>query len=590
MSRLYAPHLQGSADGSMNSDQQRPLGQNTDHTDGVVRGVPNTPQNGEHRSQARPGPGDGASPKNGPTATDARPGTTKDISQQNPSGPRIRVTGGSLSKNADEAEKHLLNAKVEIYQRGSKLVRPVIQEMPAKGGGTTKTAALEEVSETYLLDRLCKHMTWLKPNRNKSGWRRVDPPREVARLLRARAGYWKFLPVVGIIQTPVMLMDGSILYVPGYHKTSGLILFDPPSMPPVSDCPTTQDAKAALSLLEGLLEDFPFVDGASKSVALSALITPAVRPALKIAPMHVIRSPTPGTGKSYLVDLVSAIYSGAPCPVIAKGETTSELEKRINASLIAGRPLISIDNVNGDLEGDYLCQAIERPQLDVRIFGKSEHARVDNNFMLFATGNNLRLVGDVVRRSIVCTLDANRERPELRSFTSDPIASVSARRGDFIAAALTVVRAHQVARGTGLEPPSQVGSLTEWSELVRGALNWLGCADPLATMDTARENDPEIEGLRNVFVAIAQTIGVGEANARTAAEIIQVGKDNSLESALVEVGVKGKPGESVFLGQWLGRHVDRVIGQHKLLRIRKGKHAAKWYVADLSKSDNGGGV
>ena len=574
----------------MSSDRQRSPGQNADHTDGAVPGGGGTPKNGEHRSQARPGPGDGALPKNGPTATDARPGTTKDSSQKSSPGPRIKVTGGSLSKNADEAERHLLNAKVEIYQRGSKLVRPVIHVVPSKDGGRTKTAALEEVSETYLLDVLCKQVTWLKPNKVKSGWRTVDPPREVARLLLARAGNWRFSPVVGIIQTPVMLVGGNILSIPRYDKKSGLILFEPPPMPPIPDCPTRQDAQAALSRLEGLLQDFPFVDGASKSVALSALITPAVRPALKVAPMHVIRSPASGTGKSYLVDLVSAIYIGAPCPVIAKGETTAELEKRVNASLIAGRPLISIDNVNGDLGGDYLCQAIERPQLDVRIFGKSEHARIDNNFMLFATGNNLRLVGDVVRRSIVCTLDASIERPELRSFRSDPIAGVSSRRGDFIAAALIIVRAHQVARGAGLAPPSQVGSLTEWSDLVRGALIWLGCADPLVTMEAARENDPELEALRSALAAIAETIGVGEANARTAAEILRSAKDTPLESALSEVGTKGKPVDSVSLGQWLGRHADRVVGKHKLMRISKGKRGAQWYVADLSNGGHGGGV
>ena len=39
-----------------------------------------------------------------------------------------------------------------------------------------------------------------------------------------------------------------------------------------------------------------------------------------------------------------------------------------------------------------------------------------------ATGNNLVLVGDMTRRALLCRLDPERERPELRRFDSDPVA------------------------------------------------------------------------------------------------------------------------------------------------------------------------
>jgi hypothetical protein len=35
--------------------------------------------------------------------------------------------------------------------------------------------------------------------------------------------------------------------------------------------------------------------------------------------------------------------------------------------------------------------------------------------------NNLILVGDMVRRAIICTFDAKVERPEMREFEFDPI-------------------------------------------------------------------------------------------------------------------------------------------------------------------------
>ena len=78
-------------------------------------------------------------------------------------------------------------------------------------------------------------------------------------------------------------------------------------MPPIPDKPSRDDALRALRLLLGLLHEFPFVNEESRSVALSMLMTPVLRGAIPNAPLHVARAPVAGTGKSYLVDVSSAI-------------------------------------------------------------------------------------------------------------------------------------------------------------------------------------------------------------------------------------------------------------------------------------------
>jgi putative DNA primase/helicase len=40
-------------------------------------------------------------------------------------------------------------------------------------------------------------------------------------------------------------------------------------------------------------------------------------------------------------------------PVMAAGRTEEETEKRLGAALLAGQPIINIDNVNGELGGDW---------------------------------------------------------------------------------------------------------------------------------------------------------------------------------------------------------------------------------------------
>ena len=74
----------------------------------------------------------------------------------------------------------------------------------------------------------------------------------------------------------------------------------------------------------------------------------------------------------------------------------------------------SLDNLSHDIEGDLLAQMVTQTFIKTRILGKSEIPECEWYGMLFATGNNIRVVGDMVRRTLVCQLDAKLERPELR--------------------------------------------------------------------------------------------------------------------------------------------------------------------------------
>jgi len=134
------------------------------------------------------------------------------------------------------------------------------------------------------------------------------------------------------------------------------------------------------------------------------------------------------------------IGSGLPA-----GKTEEETEKRLGALLRDGMSVVSIDNVSGELGGDALAQMTERPLVRMRILGKSEAPEFACKAAIFATGNNLVLVGDMVRRAVICTLDARVERPELREFKFDPIDRVLQDRGPYVAGCLTISRAYKTA-------------------------------------------------------------------------------------------------------------------------------------------------
>ena len=482
--------------------------------------------------------------------------------------PTIQLQAGKLHEIASEAEAALIAATVPFYARGGEVVRPIVEDVTAFKKRKTAVARLKPVTVDTMRDYLSRTARFEKYDGRAKAMVAADPPHDLAKIVLARDGDWKFLPLTGIITTPTLRPDGSILSAPGYDPATRLLLIEPPPMPTIPERPSRDDALAALDLLDQLIYEFPFVTAASRSVALSALITPVVRGGMQVAPLHAATAPEAGSGKSYLFDTASAIATGQIAPVIAAGRNEEETEKRLAAELMTGQPIISIDNLNGDLSGDFLCQAIERRILKPRILGRSETKYIENTVTIFGNGNNMRLVGDIVRRVILCTLDANVERPELRQFSSNPVATVLADRGRYIAAALTIVRSYLVADCPARLPP--LASFEDWSRLVRSALVWLGCADPVDTMEAGRADDPSRGSLRAIVAAWLTVIGAGKPV--TAGELRNAAGsssdvDQNLHKAISAVACA--PGRSeidaVKLGRWLGGTVGASLMNSRYL-------------------------
>lgn len=499
--------------------------------------------------------------------------------------PLIRIKAGQLAAIVEEAETHLIAAGVPFYRRGNRLVRPVIEAVPASDERETRTPRLAAIDAVYMRLALSRHIAFEKFDKRADDWLPADPPMDIAATLNARYGDWQFPAVTGIIGTQTMRRDGSLILDAGYDPRTGLILVDPPELPDMAAEPTREDALDALILLKELLAEFPFIGLGSLAVALSALITPVVRAALDAVPMHATTAPQAGSGKSYVFDIASAISLGQLCPVISAGKTEDEMEKRLGAALMAGQPIISIDNVVAGLGGEMLCQAIERPLITPRILGKSEIGQVLNRATFFATGNNLALLDDMTRRAVIAALDAGEERPELRRFATKPAQVVLAERGPYVAACLTIVRAYLIAgRPERLSP---LASFETWSDSVRSALVWLGEDDPCATIERARENDPTRVDLATVVNAWAAEVGTGRGYEMTAAELLkrinegQVGVHpyprlrDAVHTALGEQKLNSRT-----LGRWLTKQADKISGGLKLKIVRDAKNGHSFYLDD----------
>jgi Bifunctional DNA primase/polymerase, N-terminal/Primase C terminal 2 (PriCT-2) len=511
--------------------------------------------------------------------------------------PVIKTLSSDISNTVTRAQELLLEAGVQIYQRSGTLVKPVVNPVDAAKNRKTMVAQLQPISAVHLRDLMNQTIRFQRYEQER-GWVDCKPPSETAATLLERHATWEFKLINGIISTQTMRPDGSLLLEPGFDEATGLLLVDPPPLPEILEHPTRDDAIAALALLEDLLIEFKFVDdkGVSRAVALSAFITPVVRGAFDVAPMHAARAPVMSSGKSYLWDVAASIANGQKMPVMAAGSTEEETEKRLGAALLAGQPLISIDNISGELKSDALCQIIERPIVEIRILGKSERVRiVTRGVTIYCTGNNVILVGDLTRRVLTTGLDPQMERPELREFKFNPVDKVLASRGEYIAACLTICRAYLMAGRPDKAKP--LSSFEGWSDTVRSALTWLGKADPVDSLEAARADDPELSGLRDILIAWADVIGIGakmRCTTATAISIINAYNISRSDSQWVDfnnaaqaVAGKQRPADAISLGNWLRYKKGRVVDGLRFESNKVGGYSY-WWVADTQNSEKPG--
>ena len=230
--------------------------------------------------------------------------------------PQIVVASGELPRVVNEAEEALLGLGREIYQRGGLLVRPLLlPTIPPNDDWH-----LTPLTRPWLVEALTCAARFLKWDARAKAYVPIDAPDDVADALLSRGGNWKLPILSGITKTPFLRRDGSICETPGYDAASGL-LYKPGNQdfPAIPQQPSKDDALAALALLDHLLDDFPFVGPADRSVALSALLTILDRRSMSAAPLHAFTSPTAGTGKSLLVDVAAMLAINQPMPVISQG-------------------------------------------------------------------------------------------------------------------------------------------------------------------------------------------------------------------------------------------------------------------------------
>jgi putative DNA primase/helicase len=416
----------------------------------------------------------------------------------------------------------------------------------------------------------------------------VRPPLWLLKAILTGAAEVPWPTLEGLALTPTMRPDGTILSAPGYDPSTRLFYAPDASYPPLIEHPTQADATAAIERLLDLFREFPFGAEHHRAAAVAAVMTLVLRAGIEGAtPMFAIDATTPGSGKGLIASIAAMIATGRPAD-LERMPNEDELEKRLVSDLIAGRTMKILDNVTAALESNTLCAFITAYRYRSRILGASETVEFPQRMVLFATGNNLAIRGDMPRRVVRCYLAPNTERPEARRFKrADLIGFVRTCRTGFVRDILTVARAYITAGRPLAGTLTPTGSFEEWSSVVREPLVWLGLRDPWDGTQAELAGDPLLEDARELLAALATEFGATEF---APAELTDLEAQTCASETIRRIVAAFTDGRSCTPARALSdtfRGLEgRILGGRRLSKGGRGRKGQRWRIEAAAPTDD----
>jgi len=412
--------------------------------------------------------------------------------------------------------------------------------------------------------------------------------------------HYPFPPLVGITECPYMLKNGDLIAETGYNPVTKLFLsMDTPLSLNVPENPTKEDVNKAKEVLNDIFQDFPFVDTASKTNIIAALITHVTHPIIDgLCPLFVVDKSVMGSGASLLADIINIITTGRDAPMTPFPDVDEEMRKKITTSLMIGKSFICFDNCDGEVKSPHLASVLTAQIWEDRVLGQNKDVTSQNRTIWMINGNNIVLSGDLPRRAVYIRIEPETDKPWERTGFKHPDirAYVKKNRGLILSGILCLVRAWIQA---GCPPSDQnisrMGSYEKWQDFIGGTLSYAGYTDFLKNNEQLFTTLSSEIGEWEQFFEVWHNIFGDEP--KTTKELLKL-IDNENNSAMAEYENKLKISESLpssvsdgfkrgdrarVFGKQLFKHRDRIFGGFKLISAGKSHKSVLWKVEKIKK-------
>ena len=195
-----------------------------------------------------------------------------------------------------------------------------------------------------------------------------------------------------------------------------------------------------------------------------------------------------------------------------------------------------------------------------------------------ATGNNLEVQADLVRRTLFCTLDAKCERPEKRQFAENSYKKALERRDELVGHCLNIVRTFQKAGAP--KQAHKLGGFETFSSRIRDAIAWLGSPNPVASQNVLRTNDRSLEAQSRLVAWLWTNFEGATFRVRELAEILRNSSNGDAEDVMADAGVvRNGVFDNARMGRLLRKLEGKIISGLRLAREGTAQNATCWWIS-----------
>jgi hypothetical protein len=530
-----------------------------------------------------------------------------------------------LLENVNEVI-YALRSDDNIYQREKKLVyitRVSKDQSTASAPVVTDdgkvhyqlvegTPQICEMAIPTVRERLTDVVIFKKWVEKHQAYTKILPTDEIVSAVHKRGQWNGIRSLVGVVETPTMRPDGSIVQNPGYDTFTHYLYMPSEKFTEVKDEMCTQaNARFYLNLLTEAFVDFPYVNDAHRMVPVAAILTLLARPAiLGSIPAFLFDASTRGSGKTLQTDAIATITTGRGAPRMNYSSDDMELEKILAGYALKGSTFICLDNIPSarSFGGGPIDRVITaKDDVDLRVLGATKVLTLPWRALLMATGNNIGLHGDTARRVLMARLEPAEQNPERRTkFVHDDLLGwIRAQRTRLVSGALLILRAYILAKQPDMGC-IRWGSFEEWARLIPAAIKFAGGADPMDARPEAEEEvDVEFRSIQCFINRVREILGDTDFRISSVIELLYKSerkrdKEGNLQEDHLEdlrdaidtlVGRRGLKHEGkitapdpVELGKRLGAFRGRVIDGLRLISKTGSGGVMRWKIVSASES------
>lgn len=307
---------------------------------------------------------------------------------------------------------------------------------------------------------------------------------------------------------PVIRLDGRCeLLEPGYFSERGIFTLDDGI-----EYDLTMTCEQATKILRDYFKEYP-LNERSLACQIAAMLTPYCvcmitdnsRP-----PCFIYTANAPRAGKSMLAKWPNiTLYGFAATRTLPRFEET---RKVLDTIALQGDSYVIFDNIHGKIQGSEIEQFLASSFVSVRPLGQSVEVKLENNAVVFFTGNQLERSHDMADRALFIELLVQEVDSRERKFSriiND--AFVAERRSEIRSALWAMVKSWDAA-GRPIGERLMNGFET-WSQIVPGIVKHAGFGDCLSRPIIKGASD-ETDDISALVKALAPDLDSGETESK----------------------------------------------------------------------------